>query len=103
MLNLIGTGAAHGGAFGALWGTLIGLLFLNPLAGFLVGTATGAGALSGALGDYGIDDNFIESLGSTISPRISAIFLPSRSPCRPIGTGGRKGAPRPRDQSRLKR
>ena len=76
-VDLVGTGAAHGGAFGALWGTLIGLLFMNPLAGFLVGTATGAGAgaLSGALGDYGIDDNFIESLGSTISPGTSAIFL----------------------------
>ena len=76
-VNLIGTGAAQGGAFGALWGSLIGLLFMNPLAGFLVGTATGAGAgaLSEALSDYGIDDTFIESLGSTISPGTSAIFL----------------------------
>ena len=52
-VNLVGTGAAQGGAFGAMWGTLIGLLFLNPMVGFLVGTATGAGAaaLTGALGD----------------------------------------------------
>ena len=76
-VNLIGAGAAQGGAFGALWGTLFGLLFVNPLVGFLVGTATGAsaGALTGALSDYGIDDAFIKSLGSTISPGTSAIFL----------------------------
>ena len=75
--NLVGSGAAQGGAFWARWGSLIWLVFMNPLAGFLLGTATGAGAgaLSGALSDYGIDDTFIESLGSTISPGTSAIFL----------------------------
>jgi uncharacterized membrane protein len=60
-----------------MWGTLIGLLFLNPLAGLLAGAAfgAGAGALSGALVDYGIDDAFIRSLGATIEPGSSALFV----------------------------
>jgi len=76
-VNLIGLEAASGGAFGALWGTLIGLLFLNPLAGLLTGAAfgAGAGALSGMLSDYGIDDDFIRSLGDTLEPGTSALFV----------------------------
>ena len=76
-VNLVGIGAASGGTWGALWGTLIGLLFLNPLAGLLTGAAlgAGAGALSAALSDYGIDDEFIRSLGSTIEPGSSALFI----------------------------
>ena len=42
-VNLVGMSAASGGLWGALWGTLVGLLFLNPLAGFAVGTMVGAG------------------------------------------------------------
>lgn len=34
-----------------------------------------AGALSGALSDIGIDDNFMRDLGSTIEPGTSAIFV----------------------------
>jgi uncharacterized membrane protein len=80
-INLTGVGAASGGAWGALWGTLIGLLFLNPLAGLLTGAAfgAGAGALSGVLSDYGIDDEFIRSLGATIEPGSSALFILVRS------------------------
>ena len=76
-VNLVGLEAASGGAFGALWGTLIGLLFLNPLAGLLTGAAfgAGAGALSGMLSDYGIDDDFIRSLGDTLEPGTSALFV----------------------------
>jgi uncharacterized membrane protein len=76
-VKLVGAGAAGGGLSGALWGTLIGLLFLNPLAGLLTGAAVGAGAgaLSGALVDYGIDDAFIRSLGATIQPGSSALFV----------------------------
>ena len=75
--NLVGAGAASGGGWGALWGTLIGVLFLNPLAGLLTGTALGAGlgALSGKLADYGIDDDFIRTLGETIRPGTSALFV----------------------------
>ena len=76
-VNLVGLEAASGGAFGAFWGTLIGLLFLNPLAGLLTGAAVGAGAgaLSGMLSDYGIDDDFIRSLGNTLEPGTSALFV----------------------------
>lgn len=67
--NLIAAGAASG----SFWGLLIGLLFFNPLLGVAVGTAFGA--ISGALGDVGIDDNFIKELGNTIEPGTSALFV----------------------------
>jgi uncharacterized membrane protein len=52
-------------------------LFLNPLAGMVVGAGVGAGtgALAGHLSDYGIDDDFIRSLGGNIKPNSSALFL----------------------------
>jgi uncharacterized membrane protein len=58
-------------------GTLVGFLFLNPLAGFVLGSAigVGAGALSGSLSDYGINDDFIKSLAETIPPNSSALFI----------------------------
>jgi uncharacterized membrane protein len=76
-VNLVAIGASRGASFGMLMGTLVGLLFLNPLAGLLAGGLVGAGsgALQGKLADYGIDDGFIKSLGSTIEPDSSAIFL----------------------------
>jgi uncharacterized membrane protein len=74
---LVRSGALAGGSSGALWGTLIGLLFLNPLAGMALGAGIGAasGALAGKLSDYGINDDFIRELGSTITPNSSALFL----------------------------
>ncbi|HEV7929569.1 MAG TPA: DUF1269 domain-containing protein, partial [Nitrosospira sp.] len=47
------------------------------LAGFVLGGAigAGAGALSGSLVDYGINDDFIKSLGETIPPNSSALFI----------------------------
>lgn len=74
---LVRSGALAGGTSGALWGTLIGLLFLNPLAGMALGAGVGAasGALAGNLSDYGIPDDFIKELGSTIKPNSSALFL----------------------------
>jgi uncharacterized membrane protein len=76
-VNLVGLGAASGGLRGALWGSLIGLLFLNPLAGFTIGgmVGVGSGALSGSMVDYGIDDEFIRSIGATLQPDTSALFL----------------------------
>jgi len=64
-------------ASGSLWGGLIGLLFLHPIAGFVLGGAIGAGteALSGSLADYGIDDDFIKSLSETIPVSSSALFI----------------------------
>jgi uncharacterized membrane protein len=76
-VDLIGAGAASGGLWGALWGTLVGLLFLNPLIGLAAGAALGAGsgALAGSLSDYGINDDFIRSIGNTLKPGSSALFV----------------------------
>lgn len=76
-VDLIGVGAASGGIWGAMWGSLVGLLFLNPLLGLATGATlgAGAGALSGKLADYGINDDFIRSIGETLQPNTSALFI----------------------------
>lgn len=76
-VNLVSIGASHGASIGMLMGTLVGILFMNPLAGLLAGGLFGAGsgALQGKMADYGINDDFIKSLGSTIAPNSSALFL----------------------------
>lgn len=76
-VDLVGAGAASGGLWGAMWGSLVGLLFLNPLIGLAAGAALGAGsgALSGKLADYGINDDFIRSVGETLQPNTSALFV----------------------------
>src|ERR1700736_1114315 len=68
-VNVVGMGATQGGLWGGLWGMLVGLLFLNPLVGFALGIMVGAGtgALAGALADYGINDNFVRELATTLS------------------------------------
>ncbi len=68
-VNLTAAGAA-GGTF---WGMLIGLLFLNPLAGAVIGA--GAGAISGKLSDIGINDDFMKELGTTLTTESSALFV----------------------------
>ncbi|MFO1074020.1 MAG: DUF1269 domain-containing protein [Geminicoccaceae bacterium] len=77
MVPLTKVGALSGGSSGALWGALVGLLFLNPLAGMAIGAGVGAatGALAGSLSDYGINDDFIKKMGSSIKPDSSALFL----------------------------
>ncbi|MEF8915350.1 MAG: DUF1269 domain-containing protein [Natronomonas sp.] len=70
--SLVGAGAL-GGAF---WGMLIGLLFFAPWLGLLAGAT--AGAVSGKLGDIGIDDDFINEVRDAIDPGNSALFLLSR-------------------------
>jgi uncharacterized membrane protein len=76
-VNLMGVSAASGGLWGGLWGSLVGLLFLNPLAGFAIGSMVGAGtgALAGKLTDYGINDDFIRTLAKTLQPGHSALFV----------------------------
>ncbi|VXD23361.1 conserved hypothetical protein [Planktothrix serta PCC 8927] len=68
-VDLTTAGAVSGG----FWGLLIGTLFLSPLLGAAVGAA--AGAASGALSDIGVDDNFMKSLGETLQPGTSALFV----------------------------
>lgn len=70
--SLVGAGAL-GGAF---WGMLIGLLFFAPWLGLIAGAA--GGALSGKLGDIGIDDSFIKEVSEAIEPGQSALFLLAR-------------------------
>jgi uncharacterized membrane protein len=76
-VNLTRVGAASGASTSMLIGALAGLLVLNPLAGMAVGGIAGAGfgALSGRMADYGINDEFIKSLGNTIPKDSSALFL----------------------------
>lgn len=52
---------------------LFGLLFFMPLLGAAVGAA--AGALGGKMADVGIDDDFIDSVKSKVTPGSSALFL----------------------------
>ncbi|MEV6121375.1 DUF1269 domain-containing protein [Streptomyces sp. NPDC052077] len=70
--NLTGAGALSG----TFWGMLFGLIFLMPLFGAAVGAA--AGALGGKMADVGIDDDFIESVKSEVTPGTSALFLLSQ-------------------------
>lgn len=83
-VHLETAGASWGFLSGGFWGVLVGLLCLNPLAGFVIGSAVGAGAgaVAGALSDYGINDNFIRSIGDTIPPNTSALFILIRK-CQP--------------------
>ena len=76
-IDLTALDASSGLLSGGLLGAFVGLLFLNPTAGFLIGSmfGAGAGALSGSLGDYGINDDFIKSLSNTIPPNSSALFV----------------------------
>ena len=67
--NMTGIGAL-GGSF---WGLLFGLLFFVPLLGMAVGAAMGA--LTGSMADVGIDDDFIRTVQSQVTPGTSALFV----------------------------
>jgi uncharacterized membrane protein len=77
----------------AFWGSLIGLIFRNPLLGLAMGAT--AGAVSGALTDVGINDNFMRELSATMTPGSSTLFVLVRkaTPDKVLeelkGTGGR--------------
>jgi uncharacterized membrane protein len=76
-INLTAISSSSGLLSGSILGVMVGLLFLNPTAGLLIGSAAGAGAgaLSGALDDYGIDDEFIQSLAKNLPANSSALFI----------------------------
>ena len=69
------TGA--GAAGGAAWGGLIGLLFLAPFLGMAVGAASGA--LAGKMADFGVNDQFLKSLGEKLEPGSAALIVLSQS------------------------
>jgi len=89
LYNLTASGALSGG----FWGTLIGLIFMNPLLGLAVGA--GAGAVSGALSDVGINDDFMKDLAATFKNGSSVLFVLVRkaTPDKVLeelqGTGGK--------------
>lgn len=60
-------------AGGAILGSLLGLLFAAPYVGAAVGAT--AGVMGGTLADIGVDDDFMESVGSEMNPGSSALFL----------------------------
>lgn len=62
-----------GAATGSIWGLVIGLFFLNPLFGIVLGAA--AGAVGGAMTDYGIDDAFMKRTSEMLSPGQAALFF----------------------------
>jgi uncharacterized membrane protein len=65
---------AAGSALGSFSGMLLGMLLLNPLFGIIAGAAAGAAAAA-TFGDAGIDDKFMKSLGETLTPGSSALFV----------------------------
>jgi uncharacterized membrane protein len=72
-LNQLVNTTAVGAVSGSFWGLLIGVIFLNPLLGVALGAASGA--LGGALSDYGIDDEFMKKLSTTLQPGNAALFV----------------------------
>ena len=89
MYNLTAMGAVSGG----FWGGLIGLMFLNPLLGMAVGA--GAGAVSGALTDVGINNDFMKQLAQDFKNGSSLLFVlvrkatPDKVLAELQGTGGK--------------
>lgn len=67
--------AGAGAVGGAFWGLLFGLIFFVPFFGMAVGALSGAAA--GALSDFGIDDDFIDSVKSKVTRGTSALFVMS--------------------------
>jgi uncharacterized membrane protein len=72
LLNTTAAGAISGG----FWGTLVGIIFLMPLLGAALGAASGA--LAGALTDYGINDDFMKELATSLQPGAAALFVEIR-------------------------
>jgi uncharacterized membrane protein len=72
-LNQLVNTTMTGAASGSFWGLLIGLVFLNPLIGVALGA--GAGALGGALTDFGIRDQFMKDLASRVNSGDAVLFL----------------------------
>ena len=61
---------------GAFWSLLFGLIFFVPFFGMAVGAAMGT--LSSKMGNYGIDDGFINQTREKVTEGTSALFLMTR-------------------------
>jgi len=84
---------ACGSLAGGFWEMLVSTLFLSPVLGVASEVATAA--LSCALTDVGINDNFMKDLAATLQPGSSALFvLVRKAPPDKVleelrGTGGK--------------
>ena len=89
--SAVATALWYGGADG--WGALIGLIFMSPLLGMAVGAS--AGAVSGALTDVGINDDFMKNLAASFKNGTSVLFVlvrkatPDKVLAELQGTGGK--------------
>jgi uncharacterized membrane protein len=85
--------AAAGALSGGFWGALIGLIFMSPLLGMAIGAGTGA--ISGALTDVGINDDFMKNLAASFKNGSSVLFVlvrkatPDKVLAELQGTGGK--------------
>ncbi|HUE27768.1 MAG TPA: DUF1269 domain-containing protein [Solirubrobacteraceae bacterium] len=68
-----GASTGGGAAWGGFWGLLFGILFFVPFVGLAVGV--GLGALSGHLGEKGIDKAFQQQVRDHVKPGTSALFM----------------------------
>lgn len=68
-----GASTGGGAAWGGFWGLLFGILFFVPFVGLAVGL--GLGALSGHLGEKGIDKAFQQQVRDHVQPGTSALFM----------------------------
>jgi uncharacterized membrane protein len=64
---------AAGAVGGAFLGLILGIAFLVPIVGAAFGAAIGLA--TGALRDFGIDDDFIETIREKVTPGTSALLL----------------------------
>ncbi|MGV9295740.1 MULTISPECIES: DUF1269 domain-containing protein [Amycolatopsis] len=71
----LGSLAGAGALGGTFWGLLFGLIFLVPLLGAAVGAAIGA--LTGSLRRVGIDEEFVDTVRTQVTPGTSALFVMS--------------------------
>jgi uncharacterized membrane protein len=76
-LNQVVTPWVVGTTSGSFWGLLIGLVFLHPLMDVVAGAA--AGAVSGALSDFGIRDDFMKDVARVLKPGHAALFVLART------------------------
>ncbi len=63
----------QGALGGALWGGLFGVLLAAPIAGLAIGA--GLGALRGKLVDVGVDNAFIDAMGTAAAPGKTVLVM----------------------------
>jgi len=76
-VNLTMSGLKTAGTRRAFWGDVVGIVFLSPLAGFVIGAVTdaGYGVLARSLANYGIANEFLVGLGEAIPVGSSALCV----------------------------